>query len=177
MKQAKTIRRIHITGAPGTGKTTLGKQLSQILRIPLYELDDLLWVKKYEQRRTKEERITLLKKITAKRSWITDSTSTSCAQDAVQKADLVIEIQQPRPVLAWRILRRKLQQQQQPGAPKETLRSILNLSRYAWVYRNPKKEYRQRHDLLMQETGGEHLIITNKKDMKRLLERVAKERR
>jgi adenylate kinase family enzyme len=57
-------RRIHVTGAPGAGISTLAQELAERIRIPHIETDDFFWAKSvvpYSQKRPVQERTRLLK--------------------------------------------------------------------------------------------------------------------
>ena len=57
-------RRIHITGASGSGTTTLGAALAERLTVPHFDTDDFYWCPsrpKFERKRPVKERICLLR--------------------------------------------------------------------------------------------------------------------
>ena len=57
-------RRIHITGASGSGTTTLGAALAERLSVPHFDTDDFYWYPsrpKFERKRPVKDRICLLR--------------------------------------------------------------------------------------------------------------------
>ena len=82
--------RIHICGIYGSGKSVLAKILSKEFGIKSYALDDIKYKVKYNQIRSVEERIKKLKKICSLPEWITEGTWSNYAEDAFQKADVII---------------------------------------------------------------------------------------
>ncbi|MBR9700097.1 DNA topology modulation protein FlaR [Candidatus Woesearchaeota archaeon] len=65
--------RIRIIGGPGSGKTYLGKMLSDKLGTTHHDLDDIFWdntKNSYSHRMPENKREKLLKNILRKRSWI-----------------------------------------------------------------------------------------------------------
>jgi adenylate kinase family enzyme len=67
----KIPNRIHIIGSVGSGKTTLAKELSLILNVPFYELDNVVWIrgKSGDVRRTDKEREEYLNSIIKSKSF------------------------------------------------------------------------------------------------------------
>ena len=66
--------RIHITGASGSGTTTLGRALADRLGVPQHDSDDYYWLPTnppYREKRPAAERITLMESMFLGRSdWI-----------------------------------------------------------------------------------------------------------
>jgi adenylate kinase family enzyme len=66
------VRKIHIIGSVGSGKTTLARNLSLKLNIPHYELDNVVWrrSKPSDIKRSDEERDQILSTIVQSDAWI-----------------------------------------------------------------------------------------------------------
>lgn len=66
--------RIHITGASGSGVTTLGAALATSLAVPQFDTDDFYWLPTnppFTTKRPASERVTLLsKKLTSQPGWV-----------------------------------------------------------------------------------------------------------
>lgn len=82
------IKKIHIFGGWGAGKTTLGSNFSSRWGLPLYSLDVLKYDGVFE--RTVQTRISMLDQITKGDNWITEGAWTSYAQSAFDRADILI---------------------------------------------------------------------------------------
>ena len=57
-------RRIHVTGASGSGVTSLGRALAEALALPHHDTDDYLWkptTPPYRELRDAAERLRLMK--------------------------------------------------------------------------------------------------------------------
>lgn len=89
--------RINITGNAGSGKSSLARRLAVELGLPFFSLDSVVWQPGWvktppEQRALAEQRLV------APPSWIIDGVSTYVRS----KSDLVVFLDVPRHVCAWR---------------------------------------------------------------------------
>ena len=101
--------RIWIIGGSGSGKTYLARKISKILKIKNYELDDIIWDKKYTLKRPKALMVKKLKKITKKEKWIIEGVSSSWIESGIKRADLVILLKVHSSKIIWRLFLRHLQ--------------------------------------------------------------------
>lgn len=81
--------RIAIVGAPGTGKTTLANNLSEIYNIPATHIDGIHHLENW-QPRDKQERDEIILKVAAQEKWIIDGTYKATLKARLERADLVI---------------------------------------------------------------------------------------
>lgn len=123
------MRKIHIIGAPGSGKTTLAQDISSRLHIPHYELECMDW-----------EREKLIA-VAEQPAWITEGIFLIITEPMLYHADCIVLLEVSWPVAAWRMLRRHIWnslrgQQRYPGIDgirsliklmKDTRRYILNV--------------------------------------------------
>ncbi len=129
--------KIHIIGGPGSGKTTLAKQLSEELQIPHYDLDDLQWDNSagYGTKRDPSERDALLAQLLSKDDWIIEGVYYAWCERCFAEADRIYLLEIPRRVYRRRIIRRFIRRKLglEPGK-RETLKSLSALLQWADKY-------------------------------------------
>ncbi len=129
--------KIHIIGGPGSGKTTLAKQLSEELQIPHYDLDDLQWDNSagYGTKRDPSERDALLAQLLSKDDWIIEGVYYAWCERCFAEADRIYLLEVPRRVYRRRIIRRFIRRKLglEPGK-RETLKSLSALLQWADKY-------------------------------------------
>ncbi|OIK10571.1 DNA topology modulation protein FlaR [Bacillus sp. MUM 13] len=109
MQRKNTPKKIHIIGSVGSGKTTLARELSLLLNIPYYELDNVVW-KRYKTgdiRRTETERDTYLTSIVHTESWIIEGVhNEDWVSPSFQNAQLIIFLDTKNSARIYRIIKR-----------------------------------------------------------------------
>lgn len=129
--------KIHIIGGPGSGKTTLAKQLSEELQIPHYDLDNLQWDNSagYGTKRDPSERDALLAQLLSKDDWIIEGVYYAWCERCFAEADRIYLLEVPRRVYRRRIIRRFIRRKLglEPGK-RETLKSLSALLQWADKY-------------------------------------------
>ncbi len=83
------MKRICIIGGSGTGKTTLANNLGKQLKLPVYHIDGIHYLKDWEVRNKDERDRIILEKIDEDK-WITDGTYNSTLKQRLEKADFII---------------------------------------------------------------------------------------
>ncbi len=137
------IRRIHIIGGTGSGKTHAARRISEMLGIQAYDLDDIFWDntdKRYNQRVRPEIREQRLKEILLKDSWIIEGVYFEWLKESFERADVIIVLM-PHPAICalrvlWRFIRRKIGIL--PAKKKETVKGLIELLKWNQRYH---KEY------------------------------------
>ncbi len=100
------MQRIVVTGTPGSGKTTLARQLAHRRKLPYHELAALYWADDW-QPSPPEEFAARLREILTTDAWVVDGLY---RKDLTWgHADTVVWLDYPLVVVFWRLLRRTLQ--------------------------------------------------------------------
>lgn len=107
--------RINVTGNAGSGKSTFSQKLSRELGLPLIEMDRLIWEAGW-QKVSKERYQAQLAQLLQQDSWVLDGVSRA----ARQQADLIVFLDYPRRVCAWRCAKRNWRYlfRSRPGLPE-----------------------------------------------------------
>lgn len=153
--------RINITGNAGAGKTTLAKELSFLLHLPCFSLDSIVWQSGWGKT-PYDQRTALEAEQICKPKWVIDGVSINVRA----AADIVIFLDEPRFICAWRALRRSLKYffRTRPEMPLNCpeWRIIPTLIRIIWRF--PTKA-----GLLIREEAlqypSRYIIIKNKKEL------------
>ena len=103
---------IHITGASGTGATTLGTALAAKLRVPHFDTDDFYWLPTnppFTTKRPVAERITLLsERLASQAGWMLSGSALNWGEPLEPLYDLVVFLTLDPDVRMDRIRRREL---------------------------------------------------------------------
>lgn len=98
-------RRIWIIGCPSAGKTTVGSLLSQLLSIPLIELDNLYWEGNWARAKSTDFSLQV-ENLTNQHSWIVTGDYDDSNKILCQKVDTIIFLDVPYIVACIRLIKR-----------------------------------------------------------------------
>ena len=123
-------RKIHIIGAPGSGKTFSADKLQQLTNINTCDLDRIFWdqskttyIRANEKCRTKE-----LNKILSQDHWIIEGVYYKWLADSFHDADIIVFLNPSVFIRQWRIFKRFLKRKFILGHfRKETLSSFIEM--------------------------------------------------
>ena len=105
--------RVHITGASGSGTTTLGRALGESLQCPAFDADDYYWLPTtppFQQKREKAERLSrLLPDLQAHPSWILSGSIVSWGESVEHSIDRIILLWIPPEIRLQRLRQREIQ--------------------------------------------------------------------
>lgn len=167
MPKNKSFNRILILGCSGSGKTFLANKISKNLKIKTYDLDDIFFERKYDIKRNEKDRLKLLSKVTRAKKWIIEGVYSSWIDDAVKKSDIVILLDLPFRILAWRILKRFIKRSINR---KEGFKDMLMLIKYAYKYKSKNQASGlHKHKELINKHSVKYIHIKNKNELNKLI--------
>lgn len=85
----ENVNKVIIVGGPGTGKSTLAKNLSETLKLPVYHLDAIDHLENWKTRDSKERDNIILNKIEEPK-WVMDGTYKGTLEERIKKSDMII---------------------------------------------------------------------------------------
>lgn len=125
-------KKIIIFGATGSGKTTLAKQISEILKIPYYSTDDMVYKKVGREKYTQKEIKTNLLNVVRKEKWIIEGVhADKWLIPAMKKVEIVIVLKISKPILYKRVLTRYLLNKKKHY---DNIRSLFKMLNWAHIY-------------------------------------------
>ena len=115
------MKRIMIIGSPGSGKTTLAKELAKKTKLPLVHLDHLYWLPGFVKR-ADDDFLELVMQACKQDAWIMDGNSISHLAERIPFADTIIFLDISRKTCMWRIIKRSVtslftREERAPGCP------------------------------------------------------------
>jgi adenylate kinase family enzyme len=104
-------RRIHLTGASGSGVTSLGRVLAEALALPHHDTDDYFWLPTappYRDQRKASERLRLMREMFLPRAdWILSGGLDGWGDEIIPQFDLVVFLTAPRELRMQRLRARE----------------------------------------------------------------------
>lgn len=129
--------KIHILGGPGSGKTTLAREIAAAINIPHYDLDVIGRQFGTDGAAHVENAIA----ISRQPAWITEGVYLLFIDPLLHEADQIVLIDVAWPVAAWRIVRRHVANSLRGTNEYPGIKPLLNLLRYARrFYRNQRPD-------------------------------------
>ncbi|MFC7371923.1 DNA topology modulation protein FlaR [Fictibacillus iocasae] len=167
------VSRIHIIGSVGSGKTTLAKQLSQLLHIPYYELDNVSWIRRKEGdlMRSPEKRDECLQSIIQSPSWIVEGVHYTWTRDSFHHAELILLLDTPYRTRIFRIIKRFLRQKTgfEHAHYKPTFRIFLRMFKWNHHFEKVAKPIIQE---MYHPYEDKVIILKNKEDLTKIKARL-----
>lgn len=130
------MQRIWIRGTSGSGKTTLGRDLERRLGIPTTDLDDINWLPNWTERPVEEFRA-LVAQVVEKPRWAIAGNYGKASEFIAPRADTVVWLDYPFPVVFGRLLRRTFRRAFQGeeccnGNREDVLRTLFHRDSILW---------------------------------------------
>ena len=133
--------RIHIIGAPGSGKTTYARKLSASCNLPLFCLDEILFDNsgKTSRKRNEFERTNIVQEFANTQNWISEGASFSdWVNPVLNRATEIHIVSVSRTICVYRQIKRFFKRKFgiEHSTHKETLKELWNGIKWTWRYNN-----------------------------------------
>ncbi|MFD2637870.1 DNA topology modulation protein [Piscibacillus salipiscarius] len=134
------MKRVMLIGSPGSGKSTMSRELAEILKLDLYHLDNLFWSPGWVMA-SREKQIEITKELIKQDKWIIDGNYNGTIDLRLERADFVVFFDLPRRVCMYRIFKRMIQYrgQRRPDLNAGTERFSWEFIKYVWDFRKSKQ--------------------------------------
>lgn len=166
------MERVVIIGCGGAGKSTLARQLGQMLQIPVVHLDKLFWRPGWVQV-SKEEFDRLHRQELAKERWIMDGNFDRTMEERLARCDTVIYLDFSRAACLWGVAKRifttygKVRVDMGEGCPER-----FDLEFLKWVWDFNKNKRQRVYQRLAQVEHAKVYILKDRKQVRTFLEGV-----
>lgn len=134
MNDSIHLARIHIIGGPGSGKTTLARQIAGTTGAPLYELDNIGYENGAGTRRPLHAKLADLHDIAAQPAWITEGIFLWWTDELLHRADMIVWLDPPVRVDLWRIVSRHVRTSLAGTNKHRGVRALVFFLRNAFQY-------------------------------------------
>ncbi len=164
------MKKIAIIGSGGAGKSTLARQLSILLDIPVYHMDAFFW-KPGWQSIGREELITETTKILEENdSWIIDGNYGATMDIRLEQADTIIFLHYKTITCLYGITKRRIQyhNKTRPDMGKDCPEK-LDWEFFQWVRQFNKKKVPSIYERLSKLKNKDILVFRNRKQVKKYL--------
>ena len=164
------MERILIIGCGGAGKSTLARQMGEILNLPVVHLDKLFWHPGWVESSKVEIDAKIMAEM-AKPQWIMDGNYNRTLPQRVKYCDTIIYLDFSRVACLLGVLKRVIttygtvRPDMGDGCPE---RFDWDFLKWVWNFNRDKREKYYR--LLNETEGKETIVLKNRRMVKRFLQ-------
>ncbi|WP_130859465.1 DNA topology modulation protein [Gracilibacillus phocaeensis] len=167
------MNKIAIIGSGGSGKSTLSRELGEILDKQVYHLDALFWKPGWVGV-PREKQTSVQQELVEQESWIIDGNYGGTMEIRLHKADTIIFLDISRAICTYRIIKRWIQYRNKTRPDMgEGCEERISLEFLQWVWKYPSTK----RPIILEKLNSlsnekEVIILTSPKEVRQFLERI-----
>jgi adenylate kinase family enzyme len=163
------VQRVAVIGSGGSGKTTLSRELGQLLALPAVHIDSQYWrsIGGIRVESTPEQWAARHRELIAMDQWVVDGMKLGVLAERLERADTVVYLDLPTRACLFGIARRRIRYRGQ-------LRPDLGVyDRISWAFVRWiclfRRRQRPRILDLLRAFNGEVVVLHSRRDVRRFL--------
>ena len=167
--------KIQIIGYAGSGKSTLAQKLGEIAGIPVLHLDSTHFYGDWQERTVEEQAEIVRDFMRSNDSWVIDGNYTSVATERFAMTDMTVflDFNRIRCFIAAYRRSRKFRGKPRPDLP---CGEKFDRSFRRWLLIDGRtKERRQKHLDNLNATGGQKVVLKNRRQVRKFVAEFAKQ--
>lgn len=161
--------KLMIIGSPGTGKTSLARQIQEIRDLPLLHLDSIFHKISDEKEAREQLERTMLEFMRSHEEWIIDGNYGDSLELRFKEADTVVWLKSSPMITLYRVLKRSLafrkNRASRPEMPDEFQehwdKEYLDFLYFVWTY---ARKHDARVESLLENFSGHVWILKSQRD-------------
>ena len=156
------FQRIVVLGVTGSGKTTFARALAARSGCPHIEMDALHWLPNWTEKPTDDFRRDIAQAVSAE-CWVIDGNYSKVRDIAWNRAEAIIWLDYPLPLILWRLLRRTISRiisrEELWNGNRETVRNQFRRdSLFVWAFQSYRKQ-QLTYPALFQQPEYQHIAF------------------
>lgn len=164
----ESINRISIIGAPGSGKTTLAKDLKKIYKLPVIHIDSIHHLRDWKLRE-KSERDKIILENARKEKWIMDGTFFDTLAERVSLSDKIIYLRYPTHVNLFSAIKRMITHLNKERDEIPGCKDRIDFSFLAYVATYNFKMRKRIEEILKDVPKDKIIIFNNRRELNKWL--------
>ncbi len=166
MSSLEKVKKIYIIGPVGSGKSTLGKRLSQKYNLCYYELDKIVHDDLNNVKRNVDEINKLFLDIINNDSWLIEDVGRKIFEDGKKYADIIYYIDLNKYKIYYRVVKRWVKQKLrlEKFNYKPTIKGLIQM--ICWAHQDIVNKDEVKKELIKY---GDKVIFITSRDINKLL--------
>lgn len=170
------MQRVMIVGGPGSGKSSLARELGEVTGLPVYHMDLVHW-KPGWTRRPMVEKWQLVREIEEREAWIFEGGYSATFDSRAARADTLIWLDLPVALRLWRVTKRLARYwgRSRPDLPTGCVEGLNRETWvfFRWIWTSRTSSRRRVERLIEQQDGLGVYHLKSRSEVRRFLKQVA----